>query len=68
MLPRILIKKVFDYIDPWSENIAPIAWAIRASYHHTIMATPGKVVFGRDGLFNLASVVNWQVVSAANQR
>ena len=42
-----------------------IAWAIRASYHHTIMATPGQAVFGGDILFNLASVLDWIVVTTA---
>ena len=32
------------------------------------MATPGKYVFGRDVLFNLTSVVDWQVVTTENQR
>ena len=41
---------------------------IRASYNHTILATPGQAVFGRDVLFKLASVVYWLVVTAANQR
>ena len=32
------------------------------------MATPGQYVFGRCMLFNLASVVEWQVATAAKQR
>ena len=32
------------------------------------MATPGQYVFGRDVLFNLASVVDWRVATAKNQR
>ena len=32
------------------------------------MATPGQVVFGRDVLFNLLSVVDWWVVTAAKKR
>ena len=32
------------------------------------MATPDQAVFGKYVLFNLASVVGWQVVTAANQR
>ena len=32
------------------------------------MATPDQAVFGKYVLFNLASVVYWQVVTAANQR
>ena len=50
-------NNVFDHIYPWGETLAYIAWAIRASYYRTIMITPGQAVFGRDMLFNLASVV-----------
>ena len=31
------------------------------------MATPVQAVFGRDMLFNLASVIDWQVATAAKQ-
>ena len=48
-----LDNKVFDHIDTWGENIASIEWAIRASYHCTIMSTPGQAVFGRAIIFNL---------------
>ena len=68
LVTKDLDNKVFDYINPWGETLEYIAWAIRASYHCTIMATPDQSVFGRDMLFNLASVVDWRVVTAANQR
>ena len=55
-------------IYPWGETLSSIAWAIIASYHHIIMATPGQSVFGRYMLFNLGSVVDWKVVTAAKQR
>ena len=32
------------------------------------MTTPGQAVFGRDVVFNLASVIDWQVVIAVKQR
>ena len=67
LVTKDLDKKIFDYIDPWDETLASIAWVIRASYHRTIMVTPCKSVFGRDMLFNLASVVDWQVATAAKQ-
>ena len=51
-------NKVFYHIYPWGENLAYIAWAIRASYHRTIMNKPGQDVFGRDKLFKLVSVVD----------
>ena len=63
-----LDNKVFDYIYPWGETLAYIAWVIRASYFRNITATPGQAVFGRDILFNLTSVLDWKVVTAAKQR
>ena len=57
-----------DHKDPWRETLAYIAWEIRASYHRTIMATPGQAVFGRDMIFNLASVVDWRVITVTKQR
>ena len=65
---KYLDKKVFDYIDQWGETLASIKWSIRASYHHTILATPGQAVSGRDMLFNLKSVVYWRVVTTVKQR
>ena len=59
LVTKNLDNKVFDYIDPWVENLAYIPWAKRASYHCTIMATPDKAIFGRDMLYKLVSVVYW---------
>ena len=55
-------------MNPWGETLESVAWAIRASYHCTILATSGQAVFGKDVVFTLASVVYWKVVTAANQR
>ena len=68
LVTKDLDNKVFEYIDPWGETLSYIAWAIRDSYHLTIMATPGQDVFGRHMLFNLTSVVDWRVVTAEKQR
>ena len=68
LVTKDLDNKVFEYIDPWGETLSSTAWAIRASYHFTIMATPGQYFLGRDMLFNLASVVDWRVVTTAKQR
>ena len=61
LVTKDLHNKVFDYISPWGETIEYIAWSIRASYYCAIMATPVQVVFDRDMLFNLASVIDWRV-------
>ena len=54
LVTKDIDNKVFIYIGPWGENLASIAWAIRAYYHRTIMATQGQAVFDRYMLFNLA--------------
>ena len=59
IVTKDLDNKVFDHIDPWGETLSYIACPIKASYSHTIMATPGQYVFSRDMLFELASVVDW---------
>ena len=63
LVTKDLDNKFFDYIDPWGETLVSIAWAIRDSYHRTIMTTPGQAVFVRDVLFDLASVIDWRVVT-----
>ena len=57
LVTKYFDNKLFNYIESWGETLAYIAWEIRSSYHRTITAMPGKSVFGRDMLFNLASVV-----------
>ena len=64
IIPNMLVTKelyikVFDYIDPWGETLSYIAWYMKAYYRHPIQATGGQTVFGREILFNLASVVDW---------
>ena len=64
LVSKYLDKNVFNHIDIWVETLASIAWVIRASYCRTIISTPGQAVFGKDVLFNLASVVDWKFVTA----
>ena len=68
LLTRDLNNQVFDYIDPWGENLSSIAWAIRASFHSTLNATPAQLVFGRDIIFNIASIVDWRNITARKQK
>ena len=65
---KYLDNKIFNHIDPWGENLASIAWSVSSSCCRTIMATPGQSGFGRDMIFNLASVVDWRVVTEVKQQ
>ena len=59
---KYIDNKLFDYIDPWGKTLASIAWAIRASYHHTRSGAWRKYVFGRDTIINLVSVFYWKII------
>ena len=36
----------FDDMDPWSELLGSLAWAIHSTHHTTLQATLGQLVFG----------------------
>ena len=67
LVTKYLANKVFDYIDPWGENLSYISWSIRDSDHHTIQATPGQYVFGIYMILKIASVVDWLVINAGKK-
>ena len=59
----------FDDMDPWSELLGSVAWAIRSTHHTTLQATPGQLVFGRDMLLNnLKFVADWEAIKLRKQR
>ena len=63
-----LKEKIFDSWKPWSKILASVAYAIRCSYHSTLLATPGQLVFGRDMLLNIGFEPNYEQVWARKQR
>jgi hypothetical protein len=46
--------------DPWSNILASAAWAICSTFHTTLGATPGQLVYGQDMLFDLSLKANWK--------
>ena len=62
-----LVNHVFDHVDPWGSILASIAWAIRSSYHQTLGATPGQLVFNRDMVVHTAHMANWKEISNRKQ-
>jgi len=57
-LTKNLKEQTFDFIDPFGDILASIAWAVRASYNSATDATPAQLVFGRDMMFNITSLIN----------
>jgi transposase InsO family protein len=62
-----LQEKEMDINDPWSSFLASAAFAIRSTYHTTLKATPGQLVFGRDMLLPIKFKANWAEIKARRQ-
>ena len=48
--------------NPFEGFVSAICWAIRSTYHTTLKATPGQLVFGRDMIFNIRHEADWQLI------
>ena len=57
-----------DPKDPWSGILAATAYAVRSTYHTTLQATPGQLVFGRDMIFNIKHIANWKSIKERKQK
>jgi hypothetical protein len=56
-----------DESDPWSGILSAAAWAVRSTCHATLQSTPGQLVFGRDMIWDMAHVADWQHVKQREQ-
>lgn len=48
--------------------LAATMFAIRATYHTTLKATPAQLIFGRDAILNTKFEANWQMIRHQKQR
>jgi len=56
-----------DEEDPFIGMISAICFAVRSTYHTTLQATPGQLVFGRDMIFHIETVADWQHIHHRKQ-
>ena len=54
-----------ERIDEWVSNAA---WAIRSTFHTVLKSTPGAAVFGRDMLFDIPYIADWDEIGHRRQR
>ena len=53
--------------NPWAGVLAAVAYAVRSTYHTTLQATPGQLVFGRDMIFNVQHEANLEHIHSRKQ-
>ena len=54
-----------DDVDVFLDNAA---WAIRSTYHTVLKASPGAAIFGRDMLFDVPFIADWNKIGDYRQR
>ena len=47
--------------------LADAAWAICSTYHTVLKASPGSAIFGRDMLFNISFLADWNKIGECRQ-
>ena len=62
-----LEKHDFDTNDPWSDILTSCAWAIRATVHTVLDATPAQLIYGRDMLYDLSFTRPWDSAKRKRQ-
>ena len=53
--------------DPWSGILAATMFAVRATYHKTLQASPMQLVFGHDAILNIKHVADWEHIWKCKQ-
>jgi hypothetical protein len=61
-------KPYYDPDDPWGGILAAITFALRSTYHMTLQAMPGQLIFGRDMVLNVQHLTDWTVIKARKQQ
>lgn len=65
---RTVSRSDLDELDPWSGVLAATMFALRATHHTTLQASPMQLVFGRDAILNLKFTANWQLIKEKKQK
>ena len=56
-----------DEKDPWSGILAATMFAVRATVHTTLQASPMQLVFGRDAILNVKHITDWEHINQRKQ-
>jgi hypothetical protein len=54
--------------NPFDGILAAVMFAMRATYHTTLQATPSQLVFGRDAILNTRFQADWHLIRNNKQR
>jgi transposase InsO family protein len=64
---RTFNVQALDTNDPWSGVLTATMFAVRATVHTTLQASPMQLVFGRDAILNIQHITNWEHIRQRKQ-
>jgi hypothetical protein len=53
---------------PWGAFLSSVSYAIRSTFHTTLKATPGQLVFGRDMVLPIKFMADWWAIEQQRQK
>jgi hypothetical protein len=65
---RTFPKEMLDQLNPWNGNLAATMFAVRATYHTTMQATPSQLFFVRDAILNTKFEEKWALIKQQKQK
>jgi hypothetical protein len=57
-----------DEKHPWGPFLSSSVYAIRSTFHTTIKAAPGQLVFGRDMVLPITCMADWRAIEQQRQK
>jgi hypothetical protein len=59
--------QALDQNDPWSGILAATMFAVQATFHATLQASPLQLVFGQDTILNIKHITDWEHIRQQKQ-
>ena len=63
-----LEKNYLDVDKPWDSILAAAAFSVQSTYHTTLQATPGQIVFGHDMACHTPFLEDWKAIKLRKQK
>ena len=68
MIRTMEVQNTDNIDDPFQGILSAVCFAIRATAHTTLQATPSQLVFGRDHILNIKYQANWKNILNKKQK
>jgi hypothetical protein len=61
-------KPYYDPDDPWAGILMAVAFTLHSTFHTTLRAMPGQLVFSRDMILNVQHLTDWTAIKKCKQQ